>query len=98
MYVVTVTFILKPGSAKAFMPAMCRQAQLSLDLEEACRQFDISVDTKDENRIFLYEIYDDEASFGGHLESSHFKEFDESIVGLVQNKKVNGWELVEHKT
>jgi quinol monooxygenase YgiN len=98
MYVVTVTFILKPGSADVFMPVMCRQAKLSLQLEDACQQFDIAVDPKDENRVFLYEIYDDESSFGVHLKSSHFREFGDSIAKLVQDKHVDCWELVEYTT
>lgn len=96
MFIVTVTFDLKPGSASDFMPAMHRQARLSLEQESGCHQFDVCVDPENENSIFLYEQYTDKASFELHLAATYFKEFDSEVAPLVQEKHVNVWRLEEH--
>lgn len=95
MFIVTVTFNLKPGGAAAFMPMMHRQAIVSLEREPDCHQFDVCVDPEDEHRVFLYEQYSDKAAFDLHLAASHFQKFDEEVAPLVLEKRVNVWKLEE---
>jgi quinol monooxygenase YgiN len=95
MFIVTVMFNLKPGSAAAFMPAMRRQARLSVERERGCHLFDVCVDLESDTRVFLYEHYSNRASFDAHLESAHFLEFDAAVAPLVQAKQVDFWQLAE---
>jgi len=89
--VVCVTFTVSPTYSSAFRDAMMRQAANSLASETACRQFDVCVDPADDGRIFLYEIYDDEAAFKQHLASDHYTSFDAETRDWVVDKQVAIW-------
>ncbi|MEZ5581792.1 MAG: putative quinol monooxygenase [Candidatus Competibacteraceae bacterium] len=93
MYVVTVHFTTHPGQSDAFMQAMLKQAQNSLEREAGCTRFDVCRDPNDATRIFLYEIYTDEAAFQEHLQSAHFLGFSEETAAWVADKVVTTWNL-----
>ena len=86
MYVVAVNFEIHETSIEEFMTIMKRQAQNSLTREPGCQQFDVSVSTDDPLQVFLYEVYDDRAAFEEHLQTEHFKEFDERSKPLFKSK------------
>ncbi|MCP3867899.1 MAG: antibiotic biosynthesis monooxygenase [Gammaproteobacteria bacterium] len=94
MFVVTVEFLSKPEHREAFMEAMTQQAQHSLEREGSCLQFDVCRDPKNPDRVFLYEIYSDEAVFQAHLKSSHFLAFNEATTNWVAGKSVETWNRV----
>lgn len=87
MFVVCVTFAIKPGAMAQFMPLMARQSRQSRQLEPDCHQFDVCSDGA-EDEVFLYEVYSDAAAFDAHLTSQHFVEFDRSVADLVVAKSV----------
>ena len=93
MHVVCVDFEVKPGHLAEFMPLMKAQAKNSLELEDGCRRFDVSIDREDGCKVFLYEIYDSEEAFQSHLASDHFKAFDKAVAGMVAGKTVRTMEL-----
>lgn len=88
--VVTVEFQVVPGCMPQFWPRMLAQAATSLG-EPGCSQFDVCTDPKDENRVFLYEIYADQAAFDEHLASPHFREFDAATRPWIESKRVAQW-------
>ena len=94
MYIVTVKFHIKPEYLARFMPAIIKQAEDSLTLEDACTQFDISTSENDPNLVFLYEIYNSKADFDVHLASAHFKSFSEKVGTWVSEKHVETFNLV----
>lgn len=94
MFVVTVTFEIAADKTEAFRAAILKQAKDSLQGETACRRFDICVDPDRSERFFLYEIYDDAAAFDAHLESAHFRAFDEKVSAWVRQKSVVTWQLI----
>ena len=93
MFVVTVTFVVKPEHIEDFAPAMMENAQASLDLEPGCQRFDVCRDPKNPAITFLYEIYDDEAAFVAHKAMPHFKSFDALVMPWVASKEVRTWIL-----
>jgi len=94
MYAVCVTFKIKDGAMDQFMPLMHANAQLSLQTEPGCRQFDVLTDTSKPAQVFLYELYTDRAAFDAHLASTHFKTFDAAITQMISAKDVQTWETV----
>jgi autoinducer 2-degrading protein len=86
VYVIVVDFTIKPEHVAAFRTAIVENARLSRESEPGCRQFDVCVDPKDATRIFLYELYDDEAAFQAHLRTAHFLEFDRASAPWVAAK------------
>jgi len=87
-YVIAVTFILHPGVMEKFMPLMLDNAQKSRTLEAGCDRFDVCAPTGEE-RVFLYEIYQDEAAFAAHLKMPHFLEFDAATRAMIKERKVD---------
>jgi autoinducer 2-degrading protein len=88
VYTVIVEFTVNPDSRDQFMDRMLQQASDSLSNEEQCHTFDVAVDDADNNKIMLYELYTDKAAFQVHLDSDHFKTFDNDVQGMITNKKV----------
>jgi quinol monooxygenase YgiN len=87
-YVITVDFQLRPGSLARFLPLMLDNAEKSRTLEPGCDRFDVLLPAAETDRVFLYEIYRDEAAFQVHLKTAHFLEFDVASRAFVQDKKV----------
>ena len=94
MYAVCVTLQVKAGVLDTFMPLMQKQAQNSLEKEEACRRFDICTNPENPDEVFLYEVYEDASAFQVHLATVHFKVFDTAVQPLLAGKTVNTYSLV----
>jgi quinol monooxygenase YgiN len=97
MYVVCVTFEIKPEHFKEFLPAVQQQAHNSMTLEADCHLFDVCV-SRETNTVFLYEHYRDRAAFEQHLLSKHFLDFDAQSRPWVMDKQVSTWQLLEQNT
>jgi len=91
MFAVTVLFELHPGQMDAFLPRMVENAKTSLETEAGCHQFDVC---RNEDQVFLYEIYEDRAAFDAHLETAHFKAFDTAVALMILQKEVQTYERV----
>lgn len=93
MYVITVTFQVKAEAFADFHEAVLRQAQNSLEREEGCRRFDVCLSDERPGEVFLYELYDDRAAFEAHLETAHYKGFNEKVAPMLLDKQVRDWTL-----
>ena len=89
MFVITVKFTTNPEDTKKFKKRMIQQARDSLNLENDCIVFDICHDPVNEDVVFLYEIYKDEAAFKVHLNSKHYLSFNEEVTPWVLEKIVS---------
>lgn len=87
-FAVVVEFRIKPDQVEAFGEAMALQARNSLELEEACRQFDVFTDPLEPATFVLYELYDDEAAFEAHLASDHFASFAAHVEPMVLERNI----------
>lgn len=85
--VVTVDLLIG-GDRDGFMRLMTRNASASLRDEPGCHQFDVCVDRTDEHRLFLYEVYENDAAFSAHLASPHYIAFDAQTTGMILRKDV----------
>jgi len=93
MFVVTVIFEVERGQAGNFLKRVQKQAKDSLELETGCHRFDVSVCTKEAERVLLYEFYDDADAFAAHLDSDHFKSFDRDVSAITKSKEILSWTL-----
>jgi autoinducer 2-degrading protein len=87
-YVITVEFDVVPAQFDAFLRLMIENAEASLRDEPGCKRFDICRPHDRENRVFLYEIYDDEAAFQAHLLTSHFESFALATKEMITARKI----------
>jgi len=92
MFVVVVHFESKPEHRDDFYEALFNQARNSLNYERECVQFDVCVDPENENCFLLYEIYTSEEAFQRHLQTDHFKSFDEQTKEQITSKSVSTWQ------
>lgn len=91
MYIVAVQFELHPEHSDAFKDAVLVNAAASEQTEPGCHQFDVCFNA-DGTQCFLYEVYDDEAAFGAHRASEHFKIFAGKTQEMVINKRLEIYE------
>jgi quinol monooxygenase YgiN len=97
-FAILVDFHLKPGAQGAFRRLVDANALQSLRDEDGCRRFDVLEPAGSDDRVLLYEIYDDRAAFVAHLESEHFVRFDAESGPLVAKKSVVECNLVLEAT
>jgi len=74
-FAVWVQFDVKPGLLPAFLDAARLDATGSVGNEPGCHRFDIMQDPDVANRVYFYEVYQDEAAFAAHREMPHFKTY-----------------------
>ena len=91
MYVIVVDFTIDPDRISEFREAIKTNARLSVKQEPGCRQFDVCIDPERDDRIYLYEVYDDETAFKTHLETKHFRDFDARVNDCILAKNVTAF-------
>jgi len=79
MYIIIAPIQIKEGHKEAFVEAMLDDAKGSLHNEPGCLRFDVVQDAGDPNRIWLYEVYVDEAAFQAHLQAPHFIKWRDTV-------------------
>jgi len=83
MFVVVVECRVQPGRVAEFLAAARDDSRGSVRHEPGCLRFDVVQDNRDETRIWLYEVYRDEAAFEYHQTTPHFQRFDAAIKPLL---------------
>ena len=94
LYVITVEFTLKPGMMAEFRRLIDQNALDSCRDEPGCQKFDVLAPLAQDDRIFLYEIYDNRAAFELHLKTPHFDLFNRKSADMVLSKRVVEYHLV----
>jgi len=87
-YVVWVEFDVLPQHVADFRAAVLHNARSSVATEPGCLRFDVLDAAPPAARIFLYEIYADEAAFKAHLTTEHFHVFDRLSTPWIARKAV----------
>lgn len=73
--VLLVPIQIKPSYKESFIKGIVKHAKNCLDIETGCIEFDIVQDNGDENRIWLYEVYDSEKALEIHTNSYHLNQW-----------------------
>jgi quinol monooxygenase YgiN len=71
-----------PGKGKELAEAM-KFALENVKSEEATRMYILHVDMGNEDVLWMYELYDNQAAMDAHLGSDWFKELGAKVGGLV---------------
>ena len=79
MYVIVAPIQIKPGFKEQFIEEMIGDAKGSVNDEPGCLRFDVIQDGNDPNRIWLYEVYKDEAAFQEHTKQPHFVKWRDAV-------------------
>jgi autoinducer 2-degrading protein len=82
VYVIIAPVQMKEGHKEEFVEALVDDARGAVNDEPGCLRFDVIQDSSDPNRLWVYEVYRDEAAFQAHLQAPHFIRCQEVIAGL----------------
>ena len=82
MYVIIAPIQIREGHKEQFIQAIIEDAKGSVNDEPGCLRFDVIQDAGDENRIWLYEVYQDEAAFQAHTQAPHFIKFRDATADI----------------
>jgi quinol monooxygenase YgiN len=87
-FVIVAEFEVKPDRLEQFLELARADASQSVANEPGCRQFDVTLDREQPNRVVLYEVYQDEAAFDAHLQTPHLAAFRAGIEDLIVSRQV----------
>ena len=87
-FVIIAEFEVKPDKLEQFLELARTDASQSVASEPGCRQFDVTLDREQPNRVVLYEVYEDAAAFDAHLETPHLAAFRAGIENLIVSRQV----------
>jgi autoinducer 2-degrading protein len=82
-FVLIVHVQIKPDVIDKFMEMALANAAATRSTEPGCRQFDVVVDPEDPTKIAYYEVYDDADAFEAHQQTTHFRQYLETAVPLL---------------
>ena len=94
MYVIVAEFTVVEERVSDFLDAIKINAGHSVAREPGCRQFDVCVDPAQGERVYLYEVYDDEPAFQAHIKTEHFHVFGRTVGEWVVDKTVTAYHRV----
>ena len=77
------TIEIAPGRRDELLAALTAHKARCLKDESGTLQFEILVPRGDEGRVLLYEVYEDDAAFEAHRNSSSIARFREETAGIV---------------
>jgi quinol monooxygenase YgiN len=62
--------------------------------QTGCRAFNITVSQKDENHVFIFEVYDSAAALDAHRQTDHFKKYATITKDMVAKRDSHPLSLV----
>lgn len=77
MYIIIEPVQIKEGFKKRFIEGLTENARSAVRDEPGCLRFDVVQDGNDDRRIWIYEVYVDEAAFQAHTRTPHFLKFQD---------------------
>ena len=84
-----VDFTVKPGTKTQFLEIIQEHASKTLENEEGCLQFEVCDAVEGENRVFLYEMYADDAAFEVHKTSPTLARTRERYADIVESRDIH---------
>lgn len=70
MLIIAGHILAGPGARESFLEAVQPMVSATLN-EPGCQEYCFTADPNNDDRIMLYELWDDETSLGGHFASEH---------------------------
>ena len=93
-FVVIVNIEVEYDNREEFQAAVLNQAENSIARSPGCYRFDVCQGTNNRAEFALYEIYESADHFAGHLQTEHFRSFDQLTKGWIKSKHVTTFALI----
>ena len=75
MYIIISPIQIKPENKEQYVKALVDVARESVNTEPGCLRLDVIQDANDPNRVWVYEIFKDDAALQTHMKLPFFIEF-----------------------
>ncbi len=95
MFVATITIEVDSENQSMFHNAVMKQAEITLEREVGCLQFEVSFHPSRKSICFMYQVYETQSAYDHHLLSDHHLTFDQITAPWVASRKVEVWEREE---
>lgn len=83
-----VEFQVKPNYRDQFLTIIREHAAGTSREEEGCLQFDVLLPHEGGNRVFLYEVYRDDAAFQIHGKSPRLQQTRSRYADMIDNRTI----------
>ncbi len=84
--VLFVEIELVAGQMAPFLARVSQHRENVLANEPGCRRFEVLRPQEGENRVFLYEVYADQAALDHHLSTPYMKQYLEDTGPMIANR------------
>ena len=84
-----VDFRVRPGTKARFLEIIKEHAAQTLANEEGCLRFEVCDPLEGEDRVFLYEMYADEAALEAHKASPILARTRERYADLMESRDIH---------
>ena len=84
-----VEFETKPEDRAAFIALIRSHGEGTLADEDGCLQFDLLLPTEGNGRVFLYEVYRDEAALKEHTQSQRLAKTREGYADMIEGRTIH---------
>jgi quinol monooxygenase YgiN len=88
MHIVIAPIQVKKGFKDRFVEEIVADARGSTTNEPGCLRFDVVQDPNDPDRVWLYEVYRDEAAFQAHTQTPHFIRWRDATKDWIEETPV----------
>ena len=85
---ILVEFSVKPEHRQSFEAIIRDHAAKTKETEPGCRRFDVLVPQKDDGRVFLVEVYADDAAFKAHSSMPRLAQVRETYKDMINDRKI----------
>ena len=82
---ILATFEIEPGQKSNVLPLFKAHAERCIKGESGTLQFDILQPINEDNKVMIYEVYQDEAALEEHRNGPYFKKIVEDTNGMIKN-------------
>jgi len=82
-----------PAQFDAFMTA-AKSNGAATPHDQGAHEFNIVVSQKDPHHVLLFEVYDNAAAHDAHVQTEHFKSYQEATKSMIANRKVNQFDSI----
>ncbi len=84
MFIILVSIRIEKGYKEPYLETLKVNASASVKTEPGVVRFDIIQDARDDDVIWLYEVYKDEEAFTSHRATYHFNKFYDEWRGTME--------------
>ena len=90
MYIIVAAIQIKEGFKERYISGIIENASSAVKDEPGCSRFDVIQDANDANKIWVYEVYNDEAAFQAHTQAPHYLKFREASADWREQGELQG--------